>query len=90
MKSSTATFQTLLLQAKLEDVKKLYADQIKDLEAMKVTRPAKPVAAEKVRFDTDQCLNVDAKRVEHNNHGVNLQPAEPAAAPAPAPEAAKA
>ena len=51
MKSSTATltFQTLLLQAKLEDVKKLYADQIKDLEAMKVTRPAKPVAAEKVR-----------------------------------------
>ena len=46
----------MLLQAKLEDVKKLYADQIKDLEAMKVTRPAKPVAAEKVRFDTDQCL----------------------------------
>ena len=39
----------MLLQAKLEDVKKLYADQIKDLEAMKVTRPAKPVAAEKVR-----------------------------------------
>merc|ERR1711874_799799 len=33
--------------AKLEDVKKLYADQIKALEAMKVTRPAKPVAAEK-------------------------------------------
>merc|ERR1711970_785235 len=33
--------------AKLEDVKKLYADQIKDLEAMKVTRPEKPVAAEK-------------------------------------------
>merc|ERR1712168_263533 len=33
--------------AKLEDVKKLYADQIKDLEAMKVTRPAKPAAAEK-------------------------------------------
>merc|ERR1711983_591951 len=33
--------------AKLEGVKKLYADQIKDLEAMKVTRPAKPVAAEK-------------------------------------------
>merc|ERR1712050_357993 len=33
--------------AKLEEVKKLYADQIKDLEAMKVTRPAKPVAAEK-------------------------------------------
>merc|ERR1711971_1323556 len=33
--------------AKLEDVKKLYADQIKDLEVMKVTRPAKPVAAEK-------------------------------------------
>merc|ERR1711862_412805 len=33
--------------AKLEDVKKLYADQIKDLAAMKVTRPAKPVAAEK-------------------------------------------
>merc|ERR1712214_160105 len=31
--------------AKLEDVKKLYADQIKDLEAMKVTRPAKPAAA---------------------------------------------
>merc|ERR1712107_269930 len=28
--------------ANLEDVKKLYADQIKDLEAMKVTRPAKP------------------------------------------------
>ena len=47
------TFRTLLLQAKLEDVKKLYADQIKDLEAMKVTRPAKPVAAEKVRFNTD-------------------------------------
>ena len=46
------TFRTLLLQAKLEDVKKLYADQIKDLEVMKVTRPAKPVAAEKVRFDT--------------------------------------
>lgn len=46
------TFRTLLLQAKLEDVKKLYADQIKDLEAMKVTRPEKPVAAEKVRFDT--------------------------------------
>ena len=86
MKSSTATFQTLLLQAKLEDVKKLYADQIKDLEAMKVTRPAKPVAAEKVR----SMSLVDAKRVEHNNHGVNLQPAEPAAAPAPAPEAAKA
>ena len=39
-----------MLQAKLEEVKKLYADQIKDLEAMKVTRPAKPVAAEKVRF----------------------------------------
>merc|ERR1711971_1456732 len=33
--------------AKLEEVKKLYADQIKDLEVMKVTRPAKPVAAEK-------------------------------------------
>merc|ERR1712010_130618 len=33
--------------AKMEEVKKLYADQIKDLEAMKVTRPAKPVAAEK-------------------------------------------
>ena len=44
------TFRTLLLQAKLEEVKKLYADQIKDLEAMKVTRPAKPVAPEKVRF----------------------------------------
>merc|ERR1712121_285827 len=28
--------------AKLEDIKKLYADQIKDLEAMKVTRPSKP------------------------------------------------
>ena len=40
----------MLLQAKLEEVKKLYADQIKDLEVMKVTRPAKPVAAEKVRF----------------------------------------
>ena len=39
-----------MLQAKLEEVKKLYADQIKDLEVMKVTRPAKPVAAEKVRF----------------------------------------
>merc|ERR1711970_800490 len=33
--------------AKLEEVKKLYADQIKDLEVMKVTRPAKLVAAEK-------------------------------------------
>merc|ERR1712172_454978 len=33
--------------AKLEEVKKLYADQIKDLEVMKVTRPAKPVAVEK-------------------------------------------
>merc|ERR1712226_1196240 len=31
--------------AKLEDIKKLYADQIKDLEAMKVTRPAEPAAA---------------------------------------------
>merc|ERR1712172_64519 len=35
------------LEYELEDVKKLYADQIKDLEVMKVTRPAKPVAAEK-------------------------------------------
>merc|ERR1712001_97861 len=32
---------------KLEEVKKSYADQIKALEVMKVTRPAKPVAAEK-------------------------------------------
>ena len=53
------TFRTLLLQAKLEDVKKLYADQIKDLEAMKVTRPEKPVAAEKVRFDTAAAGNAD-------------------------------
>merc|ERR1712234_71822 len=28
--------------AKLEEIKKLYADQIKDLDGMKVTRPEKP------------------------------------------------
>merc|ERR1712055_169774 len=33
--------------AKMEEIKGIYADKIKDLEAMKVTRPAKPVAAEK-------------------------------------------
>merc|ERR1712080_706951 len=45
---------------KLEEIKKIYGDAIKDLDSMVVTRPAKPVAPEK--------------------------PAEPAAAPAPAPE----
>ena len=73
----------MLVQAKLEDVKKLYADQIKDLEAMKVTRPAKPAAAEKVRHKKD-------KREKENDNDAStfVQPAEPAAAPAP--EAAKA
>merc|ERR1712126_625812 len=33
--------------AKLEEAKKSYADQIKDLEARKVPRPANPVVAEK-------------------------------------------
>merc|ERR1712217_552192 len=33
--------------AKLEEIKKTYGEAVKDLEAMKVTRPAKPVAAEK-------------------------------------------
>jgi len=49
--------------AKLEEVKQKYGDMIKDLEPMKVSRPAKPEPA---------------------------KPAEPAAAPAPAPAAAKA
>ena len=53
------------MQAKLEDVKKLYADQIKDLEAMKVTRPAKPAAAEKVRHKK-------GKREKENNNDASI------------------
>merc|ERR1712054_334387 len=33
--------------AKLEEIKKTYGEAIKDLDGMKVTRPAKPAAAEK-------------------------------------------
>ena len=41
-------------QVKIEDVKKTYGDAIKDLNAMAVTRPAKPEPA-KVTFVCCYC-----------------------------------